>query len=188
MTKIIVIETKGDVSAVNIAGVSRSLQINNEVYQGETLVTGADSELILEYNGVITTLRNGEQVAVSEQWLEDVGLIEAAIVPATADNILAVLDAEGDLLAQLEATAAGGGATTANSGSSFVRLTRIAEATDPSIFSPQSFAPLSDDNTTNGVVSNEEQDGVSATVSVNPITADDVVNAAEAAGTITVTG
>ena len=141
MSKANIIQVKGDVEAVNQQGTTRPIKIGDELLAGETLRTGFASEVVLGYDEQRITLGANEEIFISPQWFAELEASETAVMPESADSILALLDQEGDLLAELEATAAGGGAETANSGSSFVRLTRIAEATEPLLFEALDFVP-----------------------------------------------
>ncbi|WP_027672045.1 retention module-containing protein, partial [Rheinheimera baltica] len=189
MSEIIAQVVEGTVKVQSVNGEIRVLKQGDALLPGDIIITADDSAVVLAYLNETVSIASNQQIVISDSWLQaDVSATDSAVNVTSADDILAVLDAEGDLLAELEATAAGGAGTGENSGNSFVRLTRIAESNDPSLLLPGSFSaaegPAADADLFGAVQPvNEPVD-----ILVNSITEDNIINASEAAGTVTVSG
>ena len=131
----------GSVFAVAENGARRLLKVGDELQKGETIQTVGDVrvELMMEDGQALAvtpnqTIRLDENVAETEDrpTAQTSALAETA---ATAETVIDALNADGDLLENLDATAAGLGAGGGDgSGSSFVQLLRITEGTDPLSF------------------------------------------------------
>ncbi|MAO63011.1 MAG: hypothetical protein CME76_08755, partial [Halomonas sp.] len=137
-----VIAITGQAWARDEDGNLRELRIGDVLQEGETLITSADGRVELDFaDGTgANVVEGGQEVAVTPDLVSD--LIVATDASAQDDDLEALLaaldDEEGDLLDILDATAAGGGAGGGGGGgSSFVRVARIAEETDPLSFSTE---------------------------------------------------
>ncbi|MFP3343042.1 retention module-containing protein, partial [Halomonas sp. SIMBA_159] len=136
-----VIAITGQAWARDEDGNLRELAIGDVLQEGETLVTSADGRVELDFaDGTgANVVEGGQEVAVTPDLVSD--LIVATDASAQDDDLEALLaaldDEEGDLLDILDATAAGGGAGGGGGGSSFVRVARIAEETDPLSFNTE---------------------------------------------------
>ncbi|KGE03119.1 retention module-containing protein [Pseudohaliea rubra] len=123
---------EGTAYARNAEGELRQLRVGDQLRQGETLVTPEGSNVELD-------LADGQQIAIADvpEVTMDSDMLaefaasadEAALRDDTLDEVIAALEGDGDLSEILEATAAGAGADGTNAGSTFIRLSRIAEDT-----------------------------------------------------------
>uniref|UniRef100_UPI00356A98FE retention module-containing protein n=1 Tax=Arsukibacterium sp. TaxID=1977258 RepID=UPI00356A98FE len=193
MSKIVAQVVEGIVEVKSAEGEVKILQQGDILMPGDTLITSQNGSVVLAYLNETTVIAENQTIVISDSWLQtDVAAEDSVVDLNSAEGILAVLDEEGDLLEQLEATAAGGGGTAENSGNSFVRLTRVVELNDPTLLSPGTFAavePIADTPVEAAAAAADDTPVVQpAIVLVDNITADDIINAAEAAATITVTG
>ncbi|KKO48982.1 hypothetical protein VT06_08285, partial [Arsukibacterium sp. MJ3] len=193
MSKIVAQVVEGIVEVQAANGEIRVLQQGETLMPGDTVITSDNGKVVLAYLDETVAVAENQQIVISDSWLQaDTTAEDSEVNLDSAADILAVLDEEGDLLEQFEATAAGGAGSAENSGNSFVRLTRIVELNDATLLTPGSFVAqaLAVDTPINAAVVaiDDEPTNTPAVIQVNNITADDIVNAAEAAGTITVTG
>ncbi|KGE03120.1 retention module-containing protein [Pseudohaliea rubra] len=123
---------EGTAYARNAEGALRQLRVGDELRRGETLVTPEGSRVDVD-------LADGQQIAIADvpEVTMDSDMLaefaasadEAALRDDTLDEVIAALEGDGDLSEILEATAAGAGADGTNAGSTFIRLSRIAEDT-----------------------------------------------------------
>ncbi|WP_445011736.1 Ig-like domain-containing protein [Vreelandella stevensii] len=134
-----VIAISGQAWARDEDGNLRELRIGDVIQEGETLITSADGRVELDFaDGTgANVVEGGQEVAVTPELNTDA--IVATDASAQDDDLEALLaaleDEDGDLLDLLDATAAGAGAGGGGGGgSSFVRVARIAEETDPQSF------------------------------------------------------
>ena len=108
----------------------------------------------------------------------------AISTPATADTIIQALERGTDLNQTLDATAGGvTGGTGVDGGSTFVQLLRITEGVDPLAFQYSFQAPATTDTTVSPGATPAE--AIAASIAINPILGDNVINAAEAAKLVT---
>ncbi|WP_290622811.1 retention module-containing protein, partial [Arsukibacterium sp. UBA5043] len=192
MSKIVAQVVEGIVEVKSADGEVKILQQGDILMPGDTLITSEDGSVVLAYLNETTVIAENQTIVISDSWLQtDVAAEDSVVDLNSAEGILAILDEEGDLLEQLEATAAGGGGSTENSGNSFVRLTRVVELNDATLLAPGTFAatePLAEAPVAAAIAADDAAVVQPAIVQVDNITADDIINAAEAAATITVTG
>ncbi|WP_290610350.1 retention module-containing protein, partial [Arsukibacterium sp. UBA3155] len=185
MSKIVAQVVEGIVEVKSADGEVRMLQQGDILMPGDTIITSEGSSVVLAYLNETTVIAENQTIVISDSWLQtDVAAEDSVVDLNSAESILAVLDEEGDLLEQLEATAAGGGGTAENSGNSFVRLTRVVELNDPTLLSPGTFAavePIVDTPIAAVAAADDTPVLQPAIVQVDNITADDIINAAEAA-------
>ncbi len=107
-------------------GAPRALGLNDEVYVGETLITAPGAILIVDVpEATPIVMPSDSERALTEELLSDQRSDpdESVVDEATIAAVIDALESDGDLLASLDATPAGG--TGDDDGSSFVRLTRV---------------------------------------------------------------
>ncbi len=115
-------------------GSLRPLSIDSVLNEGETIVTAPGARVELQFSpGETITLNGGVEVAMSRDLLQSTATTEdeAKLDDASVQQALTVLNQGGDLLDNLEETAAGntGAGTAGNEGHSFVELSRVLETT-----------------------------------------------------------
>ncbi|MEM5507621.1 Ig-like domain-containing protein, partial [Pseudoalteromonas sp. AS71] len=156
--QLVVIDIQGSAGVVLDDGSIRALNVGDIITVGDLVVTAIKSSLQIDVQGETLSIPANQKVKItpdllakeardsSETTVFDESLDEAIASldlgaeqdPSTAANsdvtdFLDALEGDGDILDNLEATAAGGGnAAGADGGSSFVQLTRISESVDPS--------------------------------------------------------
>ncbi|MBH0068537.1 Ig-like domain-containing protein, partial [Pseudoalteromonas sp. NZS100] len=156
--QLVVIDIQGSAGVVLDDGSIRALNVGDTITVGDLVVTAIKSSLQIDVQGETLSIPANQKVKItpdlltkeardsSETTVFDESLDEAIASldlgaeqdPSTAANsditdFLDALEGDGDILDNLEATAAGGGnAAGADGGSSFVQLTRISESVDPS--------------------------------------------------------
>jgi hypothetical protein len=196
----------GDAQVRGVDGVIRILAIGDKINEGDVLTTGVGTDIVLElYNGQKLQLGENTEILLDES-------VFAALDPypdARADQLaeLQSLIVEGIDLAELEATAAG---PAGESGDALHQASIYTRDGNEGIVetrgTPLGFdASAANDQTSSGddgllAGAQADDDGSStvgspvpgpipaATISVDDITADDFINAAESAATINVTG
>jgi hypothetical protein len=196
----------GDAQVRGVDGVIRILAIGDKINEGDVLTTGVGTDIVLElYNGQKLQLGENTEILLDES-------VFAALNPypdARADQLaeLQSLIVEGIDLAELEATAAG---PAGESGDALHQASIYTRDGNEGIVetrgTPLGFdASAANDQTSSGddgllAGAQADDDGSStvgspvpgpipaATISVDDITADDFINAAESAATINVTG
>ncbi|SDG59886.1 VCBS repeat-containing protein, partial [Onishia taeanensis] len=133
-----VVSISGQAWARDAEGDLRELQQGDQLLDGETLVTSDSGAVQLDFEDGLppVAIGGGQQVAMSGELDADepVEPDEASAQDEGIDALLAALDGEGDLLDDLEATAAGGGDGAEGGGHSFIQLARIVESVDPLAF------------------------------------------------------
>ncbi|MEE4295982.1 MAG: retention module-containing protein, partial [Wenzhouxiangella sp.] len=141
MTVAVVQNVTGEVWVRAEDGSLRQIRNGDQLMAGEVIVTGADgsAELVFDaFGGGVLELLANQILELSEniQDNEPTPVPEALVTEASASGILDLLQGEGDLLAELDAAAAGldGGGATEDDGHGIVRVGRIAENTDPLAF------------------------------------------------------
>src|SRR5690554_4793344 len=140
MTIATVIAITGQAWARDADGNLRELRVGDTLQEGETLVTGDNARVQLDFGDGLgpTEIDGGQQVAMTPE-LDSSQPAEASEFSALDEDLEALLAAidegEGDLLDALDATAAGAGpGGGADGGHSFVMLGRIAEQVSPLSF------------------------------------------------------
>ncbi len=132
---------QGQAWAKSPDGSLRPLSVGSVLNSDETLVTAQGAQVQLDFgNGEPVQVNGGLEVAMSRDFNNDTATDadDAALNDASVQEALTVLEQGGDLLEQLEETAAGdngGGGSDGNN--SFVQLTRIFEQTDAQFFTYQ---------------------------------------------------
>ena len=109
-------------------GSMRQLSLGDTLNADEVLITaeGARVELDFGDNQQVAFTGNQEVGMGPDLWEVTVtDRNEAEIVDETVEQVLALLEENGDLLEELEETAAGGGESSAGGGSNFVQVERI---------------------------------------------------------------
>ena len=130
----IVKEVTGKVLAQAKDGSIRELKVGDTIADTDTIITGQGRIVLASNNGETLDLSPNQMVAV------DSNVFTTDATPTPADSALApttaqtVLDSQGDLLENLDATAAGLGAGGGGGGSSFVQLLRVTEGVNPLAF------------------------------------------------------
>lgn len=129
----IIVEIQGEVLAQNTLGEVRLLNVGDKLYEGETIKTGADGYVVLQLNGEeMATIQSNQLVELTDNVLAD-KVVEQfdSIQEQSIEEVLTILEADGDLTEQLEAPAAGGagaGAGANDSGGAMaLRLLSLAE-------------------------------------------------------------
>ncbi|ATJ82594.1 retention module-containing protein [Halomonas beimenensis] len=140
MTIATVVSITGQAWARDADGELRELSVGDSLQEGEILVTSDNGRVVLDFGDGLepTAVPGGEEVAMTPELALDatVSAEEASAQDEDLEALLAALEeGEGDLLEDLEATAAGaGGGGGSDGGHSFVRLARISESVDPLAF------------------------------------------------------
>ena len=180
----------GAVYAVNAQGVSRLLKVGDALEKGESVRTVGDAhvELLMADGQMMSvapqqTVRLDDNVVTSEQTpsAQDSAV---ATPDATAQTVIEALNRGEDLNAQLDATAAGiTGGGGENDGSTFVQLLRITEGVEPLSYS-YTYTAADLIQTTTSVVqvppdTNDQPSNPTASITINTIAGDDIINAAE---------
>ncbi|MFY0990712.1 retention module-containing protein, partial [Halomonas sp. C05BenzN] len=135
-----VVSLTGQAWARDADGNLRELRVGDTLQEGETLVTADNARVELDFGDNLdpTLIEGGQEVAMTPELDADqpVAVEDASALDEDLDALLAALeDEEGDLLDIFDATAAGAGpGGGGGDGHNFVRLTRIAEDTDPLAF------------------------------------------------------
>src|SRR5690554_4911743 len=140
MTIATVIAITGQAWARDADGNLRELRVGDTLQEGETLVTGDNARVQLDFGDGLgpTEIDGGQQVAMTAELDagEPAEPSEFSALDEDLEALLAAIDeGEGDLLDALDATAAGAGpGGGADDGHSFVMLGRIAEDVNPLAF------------------------------------------------------
>ena len=106
-------------------GSRRPVKVGDDLFQGDLLVRSDGSVVEVSFADSTPLVMTGSgELLISAELIEDGRntTADSALFDETLDAVVAALEGEGDLLDELEATAAGG---VGNEGSSFVRLGRI---------------------------------------------------------------
>ena len=106
-------------------GSRRPVKVGDDLFQGDLLVRSDGSVVEVSFADSTPLVMTGSgELLISAELIEDGRntAADSALFDETLDAVVAALEGEGDLLDELEATAAGG---VGNEGSSFVRLGRI---------------------------------------------------------------
>ncbi|TMP47551.1 Ig-like domain-containing protein, partial [Pseudoalteromonas sp. S1650] len=196
--QLLVIDVQGSAGLVQADGSIKALSVGDVITVGDTVVTADNSTILIDVQGESLAIPANKSVTItpdllaketqdnSENTLFD-DSIDEAIASLNQPNqptpeqqtgtdisdFLDALEGGGDILDNLEATAAGGGGGAASGGgTSFVELARIAEGIDPSSlafddsFNADNTGIFSPRDTTDGVVPGDE---LIATLSVNEL-------------------
>ncbi len=137
MTIATVTAITGQAWARDADGNLRELSIGDTLQEGEVLVTADGARVELDFGDNLdpTVIQGGEEVAMTPQLSgeEAVAEDEASALDEDLEALLTAIDeGEGDLLAELDPTAAGAGpGGGAEGGHSFVMLARITEPLTP---------------------------------------------------------
>ncbi|WP_458525809.1 retention module-containing protein, partial [Onishia taeanensis] len=133
-----VVSITGQAWARDAEGNLRELQQGDQLLDGETLVTSDNGAVELDFADGLppVAIGGGQQVAMNDELNADepVDPNEASAQGEGIGALLAALDGDGDLLEDLEATAAGAGGGALGGGHSFIQLARIVESIDPLAF------------------------------------------------------
>ena len=194
--QLLVIDIQGSAGVVLDDGSIRALNIGDIITVGDLVVTAIKSSLQLDVQGETLSIPANQKIKItpdllakeerdsSETTVFDESLDEAIASLGTEQNsstaansdvtdFLDALEGDGDILDNLEATAAGGSnAAGAGGGSSFVQLTRISESVDPnsvtfdSSFDQSATEALNLRDTSDGVV---PDDAGNSSISLNEL-------------------
>ena len=195
--QLLVIDVQGSAGIIQADGSIKALEVGDVITVGDTVVTAEKSTLTIDVQGESLSIPASKRITITpdlvakgsqdssentvfDESIDDAiaSLNQANSTPpqqqATGDisDFLQALEGDGDILDNLEATAAGGtGGATSGGGTSFVELARIAEGIDPSGLSFDDSLNAGSDgiftprDTTDGVVPNDAL----ATLSVNEL-------------------
>ncbi|MFP4252138.1 MAG: retention module-containing protein, partial [Guyparkeria sp.] len=133
----IVLEVEGDVWARSADGEMRLLRAGDSVFAGETVVTAQDARVSLDLdNGESVQLAGGQSLLMSAEMLAEAepDSDEQAVTDEGIEEVLALLEGDGDILEELEAPAAGTTGGGGGGGRTIVEVTRIVEQIDPLAF------------------------------------------------------
>ncbi|WP_404338825.1 retention module-containing protein [Pseudoalteromonas mariniglutinosa] len=182
--QLLIIDVKGSAELVLADGTIQVLEVGDVITVGDTVITAENSSIVIELKGVSLSIPADQKVTITPDLLakeardsSETSLFEQSIDDAIASlnepnqenqslsgnadvsEFLSALESGGDILDNLEATAAGGvNGAGSGGGSSFVELARIAEAVEPGSLSfNNNFETASNDifsvrDTTDGVV------------------------------------
>ncbi|MFO7541583.1 MAG: retention module-containing protein, partial [Thiobacillus sp.] len=189
-----VVAIEGQAFARDPSGQMRPLKAGDVLLEGDTIVTMPGGEVQLAFlDGHMLTLLPNEtfQFSAETSPTSRPDLAEAALPAGEADRIIQALDRGENIDDLLDPTAAGIDGGGNNAGNDFVRLLRIVEDVNSIAFE---FKPT--ESSTNQQVFNASSvftaidttaPAPTITLATN-VTADDIINAAEAASTIAITG
>ncbi len=139
---------QGQAWAKSPDGSLRPLTVGSTLNADEVLVTAQGAQVQLDFgNGEPILVNGGLEVAMSRDFSNNTATDtdEAALNDASVQEALTVLEQGGDLLDELEETAAGeSGGGGSDSSHDFVQLTRIIEQTDPQSFDYQNTSTSTD--------------------------------------------
>ena len=131
----------GKAVAIDANGVSRVIKAGDKIMKGERVVTDAGARVeLLMLDGKTFPIEQAQTVTLDADTSTATRPTaqEGQVPGATVDSVINALNTGGNL-DNLDATAAGLGGGSGGDGSSFVRLLRIVEGTDPLTFV---YAPL----------------------------------------------
>ncbi|BCN93696.1 hypothetical protein THMIRHAM_14810 [Thiomicrorhabdus immobilis] len=125
-----IMEIEGEVLAQNIAGELRLLDAGDKLYEGETIKTGSNGFVVLQLNSEdLVTIQGNQLIELNENVLADkVADQTDSIQQQSIEDVLAILEAGGDLTEQLEAPAAGIAGPGDAGGAMTLRLLSLAES------------------------------------------------------------
>ncbi|MEO8417918.1 MAG: retention module-containing protein, partial [Methylophilaceae bacterium] len=203
-----VVAKNGEAFVVNESGVKKTLQLGDTVQLGDTIITppGIIVELRL-VNGKTIEISSSETVKFTHELVDFMqpDSSDSAVDQATIQTVIKAIEEGRDINEVIEETAAGlnGGGDSNSYGFSFVDLLRIDEVLNAFHFefdrvsqnsvNSQQAPEVGGQFTTalleaSSSVSTTNNPGATPTITVNSITADNIVNAAEAGGSVNVTG
>ncbi|HSC66981.1 MAG TPA: retention module-containing protein, partial [Cellvibrio sp.] len=142
---------KGQAWAKGPDGNMRPLTVGSIINEDDILITAQAARVELDVgNADPLVINGGLHVGMSRDLLADTatGSDEALLSDASVREALTVLEQGGDLLEELEETAAGDTGGSGGEGHNFVQLTRLIETTDPQSFTYTEAAPLEQAPTT----------------------------------------
>lgn len=190
-----VIAIEGQAFARDPAGQMRALKAGDVLLEGDTIVTMPGGQVQLAFlDGQMLTLLPDETFQFSAETSTGTRpeVAEAALPAGEADRIIQALERGEDIDDLLDPTAAGLQGGGENGGSSFVRLLRIAEGVGSTSFefesaetAPSQFVEI---NQALAATNFDTTPPVPTITLATNVTADDVINAAEAATDIAITG
>jgi hypothetical protein len=127
-----VLSVQGDVWARSADGKMRRLELGDEIFLGESVVTGVGGSVdVMFADARVESISEQQQVSMAPS-LFDANVVsadEALLMDATVAEAIKILESGGDLLESLEETAAGESGSGASEGHSFFRLSRLIEET-----------------------------------------------------------
>ncbi|MHB1144015.1 MAG: retention module-containing protein, partial [Thiobacillus sp.] len=190
-----VIAIEGQAFARDPAGQLRPLKPGDVLREGDTIVTMPGGQIQLAFlDGQMLTLLPNETFQFSAETSPGTRpeAAEASLPAGEAGRIIQALERDEDIDELLDPTAAGLQGSGENGGSSFVRLLRIVEGVGSTSYefeSREATGPqfIETDRALADTVAIDTTPPV-PTLTLDAITADDIVNAAEASQTIAVTG
>ncbi|WP_094985636.1 retention module-containing protein [Cellvibrio mixtus] len=171
-------------------GSLRPLTLGAVLHDNEILVTAEGARVELDIGGVEALVINGgQEVAMSRDMNPQTATSadEALLNDASVEQVLAALEQDGDLLDELEETAAGDNGASGGGSNSFVRLDRISESTDSLAFTyaqdaqPESTLVLNDGEPVSSSSEEEPEVPVDPEPPVNsdPVSADQTLTVDE---------
>ncbi|RZU98913.1 retention module-containing protein [Spiribacter vilamensis] len=177
-----VLQVEGEVWARAAGGEMRLLSAGDSIFLGETVVTAQGASAGLGFgSGEIVQVANGQSLLMSTDLVasDEPSADEQAVTEQGGEDVLALLDGDGDILEGLEAPAAGdaGAGGAAGGGRTLVEVTRVVEQIDPLAF--EFDGPSAVDNQTFADAGPGEAGAVDVTAGIT-VNLDDV-NAANAA-------
>ncbi|WP_171011925.1 retention module-containing protein, partial [Pseudomonas sp. 2FE] len=189
------------VFALSPEGIQRLLIEGDRLFKGDQIITGSAGmvSLVLADGRIIDLGRDSQWQASAEEPKNEEGNAEGE----TVDELQQAIAAGVDPTEALDSSAAGPSATAGLSdgggtsgGHGFIQLAETAERLDPSIgFATQGLdfsAAALDEELSTGTQDNNAtvilDTGATASLSVDPITSDDLLNASEAASNVNVSG
>ena len=184
--QLLIIDIQGSAGIVLEDGSIKALSLGDTITVGDIVITAANSSLLIDVKGVSLAIPANQRVQITPDLVAETARdnSETTIFDESIDDAIAslnqpnsnnptdtsplnddvsdflnALEGGGDILDNLEATAAGGNAAAGSGGgSSFVELARIAEAVDPNSLSFDDSLETSNDgifsvrDTTDGVI------------------------------------
>ena len=137
---------QGQAWAKTADGGLRALTVGSTLHDDEVLITAQGARIELDTgNGEPLVINGGLTLGMSRDLLAQTAtdIDEALLSDASVQEALTVLEQGGDLLEELEETAAGNSGGGSGEGHSFVQLTRLIETTDSQSFDFSEANPVS---------------------------------------------
>ncbi|MCF6144605.1 hypothetical protein PMAG_a1446 [Pseudoalteromonas mariniglutinosa NCIMB 1770] len=184
--QLLIIDIQGSVGIVLEDGSIKALSLGDTITVGDIVITAANSSLLIDVKGISLAIPANQRVQITPDLVADAArdssettifddsiddaiaslnqpdptsTTEASSLTDNVSDFLNALESGGDILDNLEATAAGGNAAAGSGGgTSFVELARIAESVDPNSLSFDDSFEASNDgifavrDTTDGVL------------------------------------
>jgi|LGVF01.1.fsa_nt_gb T1SS-143 domain-containing protein len=181
----------GSAFARNENGELRVLKAGDTLLEGEVVLASADGHVELSFvdNSTMEVVED-QSVTLTSDLLESgpFDATDSALADDTAERILQLLAEDKEIDEAIEAPAAGLAGGEGGGGNNFVRLLRIAEGVDPLHYEFSGTSGTEAATFENPLEVDDDGGIGGATITVDTITADDIINSVEDDAPITVNG